>query len=196
MMLGYPGAGKTYFARQFAKSNNLALIDADRLRFELFEVPAFTNDEDKVIIGLMDYMIEQFLNAGISIVIDGLNSTRTRRHDLRDLARRYHARPLVVWVQTDINTSYERAANRDRRQTDDKYTQSLDERTFETLAARVKQPLHEDYVVISGKHVFTNQLHAVARKIDTMDKEILHTAPKKVSLGGRVDLNRRRSRLI
>src|SRR6056297_3055593 len=98
MTLGYPGAGKTFFARQYADKQNIALLSSDRLRFELFETPNYSQDEDKVVIGLMDYMLEQFLNAGMSVIVDGLNSQRVRRHNVREMARKYGANPLVVWV--------------------------------------------------------------------------------------------------
>lgn len=196
MMLGVPGAGKSFFARQYTKAENIALLDADRLRFELFEEPQFSQDEDRIVGNLLDYMSEQFLSAGISVLIDGLNSTRIRRHALRETARKFHAKPLVVWVQTDAVTAFERASNRDRRQLDDKYSHALNNDQFKTQALKVKQPQGEDYVVISGKHLFTNQMHAVNRKVEIIDKESAQNPVKKVALGGRVDLNRRKSRLI
>ena len=192
MTLGHPGSGKTFFARQYAAEAGLPLIDTERLRNELFEEPSYNSDEDQVVTSLSDYMLEQFLSAGLSVVVDGMNSTRARRHSLREMARRHKANPLVIWIQTDVNTCFERARKRDRRNPHDKYARELSSGDFERESARVKPPQHEDYVVISGKHVFRNQMNVVARKLNAMGREL--KKPKPVTLGGRVDLSRRKPR--
>ena len=194
MTLGHPGSGKTFFARQYASDLGVPLIDMERLRFELFEEPNYSLDEDKIVLSLADYMMEQFLNAGLSVVVDGMNSTRVRRHALRETARKYHALPLVVWVQTDIQTAFGRARNRDRRNPNDKYAKELDDREFEQESGRVKLPQHEDYVVISGKHVFKNQMNVVMKKLIDMEKQASNRQSKQVKLGGRVDMTRRQPR--
>ncbi len=196
MTLGSPGAGKTFFARQFSAQYKLPLISADRLRFELFDKPVFSREEDNILLNVMDYMLEEFMRTGMSVVVDGLNSQRARRHKLREIARRNSAHPLIVWVQTDRDTAFDRASNRDRRQTDDKYTASIDEATFIRLENAVTKPQAEDYVVISGKHVFNSQLRAVANKINHIVQASVHDqiGIPKVSLGGRVDMDRRRPR--
>lgn len=192
MTLGHPGSGKTFFARQYAAAMGIPLVDTERLRFELFEDPEYSNQEDNVVAGIADYMTEQFLSAGLSVVVDGLSGPRVRRHALRELARKYKATPFIVWVQTDINTAFNRARNRDRRNPYDKFAKQLSSAEFERETSRTKAPQHEDYVVISGKHVFRNQMNVVERKLAA----IIHNtnSPRTVTLGGRVDLSRRKPR--
>lgn len=195
VMLGHPGSGKSFFARQYAQAGRIALIDSERIRYLLFEDPNYSSEEDKVVLNLMDYMADQFLDSGMSIILDGMNSTRARRRELRVKAQKYAAHPLVVWVQSDVNTSFNRAKSRDRRNPDDKYARQLSSVEFESQSAKVKLPQHEDYVVISGKHVFRNQYNAVRQKIGTMNVKPAIVKPKTVSLGGRVDLKRRQPRV-
>lgn len=206
LMLGYPGSGKTFFSRQYADEKKLPLISTDRLRFELEDNPSFSKDEDKRVAAVSDYMIEQYLKFDMSVIVDGLNSTRARRHNLREMARKYNANPVIIWVQTDPDTCFNRAQSRDRRQTDDKYTRSIDGETFDKDASAVKAPEHEEYIVISGKHVYANQRNAIDRKlvnfaVDSAKSKVERASSlgrsdgKKVSLGGRVDLGRRRHRL-
>src|SRR5690349_6608074 len=115
MLYGFPGAGKTYFARQFCESVQAAHVHGDRIRSELFEQPRYDKQENAVITQLMDYMTEEFLNAGISVDYD-MNALRARqRLELRDLARRSHATPIVVWFQIDTESSFARTVKRDRR---------------------------------------------------------------------------------
>lgn len=195
LTFGLPGSGKTFFARQFAQSTKIPLIETDRLRGELFDEPRYNNSEDNVVASLSDYMAEQFLAAGLSVVIDGLNETRARRHSLRELARKYNAKVVIVWLQTDVHTAFSRASQRDRRNHNDKYAREFSSEEFEAQSARSKPPKHEDYVVISGKHVFRNQMNVVLRKLLAINDSTPATVtPKQVKLGGRVDLRRRNIR--
>ncbi len=192
--VGNPGAGKTFFARQYSIEKGIPLIDTSRIRRELFENPEFTNDENKVVLAMADYMCEQFLKSGQSVIFDGSNGSRVRRRLLRDMAKKYHTLPLVVWVQTDKQTSEDRATNRDRRNLDDKYARLLDKDTFKELIAKIMLPKHEEYVVISGKHVFKNQLHSVERKLEIINQ--VKTKSGRVvtdSTNSRIDINRSRN---
>jgi predicted kinase len=45
LFYGYPGAGKTYFSRQFTETIQAAHMQADRIRGELFETPQYDKQE-------------------------------------------------------------------------------------------------------------------------------------------------------
>ena len=49
LLYGFPGAGKTYFARQLSEDLNAAHVQADRVRHELFEEPRFDKQENQVV---------------------------------------------------------------------------------------------------------------------------------------------------
>ena len=70
MLYGYPGSGKSYVARQLSNHLQAAHVQGDRIRFELFEQPRFDKQENAVVTQLMDYMTEEFLNSGISVIYD------------------------------------------------------------------------------------------------------------------------------
>jgi predicted kinase len=203
MLYGFPGAGKTYFARQFCDGVQAAHVHGDRIRTELFENPRYDKQENAVIAQLMDYMTEEFLNAGISVVYD-MNAMRARqRLDLRELARRTHATPIVVWFQIDTDSAYSRSVQRDRRRADDKYAATTDRRTFETMVSHMQNPVNtEDYIVVSGKHTFSTQFTAVARRMRELgliglgEDNARAVKPGLVNLvpnptAGRVDMKRR-----
>ena len=203
MLYGFPGAGKTYFARQLCENLQAAHVQGDRIRAELFEKPRYDKQEDVIVSQLMMYMAEEFLSAGLSVVYD-TNATRaTQRHALRDLARRVHAHPLLVWLQIDIESAFTRSIKRDRRRADDKYATPLDRTTFESVISYMQNPAAiEDYVVISGKHLFSTQLNAVLKRLRELvligldDSSSRLVKPGMVNLvpnpaAGRVDLSRR-----
>lgn len=169
MFYGYPGAGKTYFARQFCNSVQAAHLQADRIRGELFEEPRYDKQENSIVGQLMDYMTEEFLSAGLSVAYD-VNALRIKqRRALYSMAYNCRAQPLLVWFQMDQDTAFARNIKRDRRRADDKYAAALDRTSFESIIGTMQNPaVSEDYVVISGKHLFNMQQSAVISKLRTM----------------------------
>lgn len=156
LLYGFPGAGKTFLARQLSDSLGAAHVHGDRIRSELFEVPRYDARENEVVSHLMEYMAEEFLNAGVSVVYD-VNSLRvSQRRALRDLARKHKTEPLLIWIQIDIDSAFARVAKRDRRKADDKFSAPMDRSGFEQVAGRMQNPSgSEDYVVVRCQYTPT-----------------------------------------
>ncbi|HSX30067.1 MAG TPA: ATP-binding protein [Candidatus Saccharimonadales bacterium] len=203
LLYGYPGAGKTYFARQLSQQFRAAHVYGDRIRGDLFDQPRYDKEENDVIMQLMNYMTEEFLHAGVSVIYD-VNAMRlSQRRALRDMARQAKAEPLLIWFQIDAETSYARLQNRDRRRSDDKYAVPADRATFERIAGAMQNPQNEDYMVISGKHTFDTQLSAFIKRLrelklvpDVNEVNSRVIKPGLVNLvphpsAGRVDMSRR-----
>lgn len=189
LFYGYPGAGKTYFARQFCENIQAAHIQADRIRSELFDEPRYDKSENNVVAQLMNYMTEEFLSAGVSVAYD-VNALRAKqRHSLREIARKNHATPILVWFQMDQDTAFARNQARDRRRADDKYAAAWDRTTFDSLLGGMQNPSSaEDYVVVSGKHLFNTQQSAVVRKLRDKGVLSLDDASSRVIKPGLVNL--------
>lgn len=169
LFYGYPGAGKTYFARQFCDNVQAAHLQSDRIRGELFEEPRYDKQENEIVSQLMDYMTEEFLSAGLSVAYD-VNAVRGKqRRALYDMAYKFRAQPLLVWFQMDSDTAFARNAKRDRRRADDKFAASWDRAAYDNIVAHMQNPgAGEDYVVISGKHLFNMQQSAVLSKLRSL----------------------------
>jgi predicted kinase len=166
LLYGFPGAGKTYFARQLCEEIQAAHLQGDRIRGELFEQPRYDKEENGVVTQLMDYMAEEFLAAGLSIVYD-VNAMRlSQRHALREMARRHKAQPLLVWLQIDPESAFMRIVKRDHRKIDDKFAADIDQNMFEHIMSGMQNPGNvEDYIVVSGKHVFPTQFSAMVKRL-------------------------------
>jgi len=164
LMYGFPGSGKTYFARQFVERVQAAHLQADRIRHELFQQPRYDREENAVVAQIMDYMTGEFLQAGVSVVYD-TNVLRTQqRRQLREMARKADAETVLIWQQIDSDSAAARVMKRDRRKADDRYSLQPDYSTFQKLASAMQNPANaEEYVVTSGKHVFPTQYSTLMR---------------------------------
>ena len=202
MLYGFPGAGKTHFAAELSKTLSAAHVQGDRIRYELFESPKYDKQENEVVTHLMEYMTEEFLQAGVSVVFDVNAHRLVQRRTVRDIARKVKATPVMIWLQIDQDSAFARIAKRDRRKNNDKYAQPYDKKGFQQYIGAMQNPKHEDYMVISGKHTFNTQLGAVLKKfyelglINAENYSSNVAKPELVNLvpnhsAGRVDISRR-----
>lgn len=189
MLYGFPGAGKTHFARQFCENVNAAHIQGDRIRYELFEEPRYDRQENEIVSHLMTYMTEEFLRAGISVIYD-INAARlSERRALRDMARKFKTQPVLLWLQIDSESAFQRVAKIDRRKTDDKYSSPMSQNGFRDIVNHMQNPVQtEDYIVISGKHNFQTQRSAVLKKFYDMGLIRADTTSNSVVKPGLVNL--------
>jgi len=202
MLYGFPGAGKTHFATELGKAMSAAHVQGDRIRYELFDSPKYDKQENEVVTHLMEYMTEEFLQAGVSVIFDTNAHRLVQRRTIRDIARKSKATPLLIWLQIDHDSAFMRTAKRDRRKNNDKYAQPFTREAFDAYIGQMQNPKHEDYMVISGKHTFNTQLGAVMKKLYEMGvvtaenyssnvakPELVNLIPNPAA--GRVDMARR-----
>jgi predicted kinase len=201
-LYGYPGSGKTYMARNLSDSLQLAHVSSDRIRSELFQNPRYDAQENAIVTHLMDYMSEEFLSSGVSMVYDTNALRIAQRRKLRELAHKFRAAYLLIWLQIDIETAFTRTQDRDRRTADDKYSEPQTRNTFERQTSGMQNPEGEDYLVISGKHTFSTQKNSIINRLYQMNliaPEVVQHSIAKPDLinlvpnphAGRVDLSRR-----
>jgi predicted kinase len=203
LLYGYPGSGKTYVARQLGEELGAAHVQADRIRYELFEEPRYDTQENQLVTQLMNYMTEEFLKVGTSVIYDTNALRQGQRKALRDLAHKSRANVVLIWIQVDIESAYIRAVKRDLRKIDDKYAAEMDRATYQRILGSMQNPMHgEEYVVISGKHTFQTQRGAIIKKLfdigllsaDQMSASVVKPGLVNLvpnPLSGRVDETRR-----
>lgn len=203
MLYGYPGSGKTHFARQLSETLNGAHLHSDKMRSELFTKPRYDKEENELINHLMIYMAEEFLKAGVSVVFDAPVNRLAQRRELRNIMRRIKAEVVLIWLQIDAESAYTRLNLRDRRKTDDKYAAAYTRESFANHIQAMQNPKNEEYIVVSGKHTFNTQRSAVIKRLYEMGAITVDNAnagvvkPGLVNLipnqlrGGRVDDSRR-----
>lgn len=189
LLYGFPGAGKSHFARNFVDQLVCAHVHNDRIRHELFEEPQFDQQEDGIVNHLMDYMSGEFLNAGVSIIYDADMSRRSQRKKIYEKLAKKNVQPLVVWFQLDPETAFQRTSKRDKRKADDKYSQTLNKTEFNEIAGKLQHPTEkENYVVVSGKHTFQSQKQVVMQKLINMGVINQKEAKSNVAMPGMINI--------
>lgn len=199
---GFPGSGKSYISRNLTSVIKIAHVSSDRIRSELFESPRYDAQENSIVTHLMNYMSEEFLSAGVSVIYDTNISRLAQRRKLQEMAKKLKSEYLLVWLQIDHESAFYRTQNRDRRTTDDRYAQQHTRGSFDQLISSIQNPQNENYLVVSGKHSFVTQKGAIINRLyqlglitsESVQSNV--TMPELVNLvpspqNGRVDFSRR-----
>lgn len=198
VLYGFPGSGKSTFAKQFAEELGAMHLHADKVASDLFNGDV-SKEQQKIV----QYMAHELLKAGVSVVYDGPTARLAERRATQAVAYNAKAKIILVWLQIDPDTAFHRTQSRDRRKIEDKYAREYSQDTFESAISNQQNPDHEQYVVISGKHTFHTQSAAVLKKLyelgiissiqasqaNLVKPELVNLVPQK--LGGRVDMSRR-----
>lgn len=170
LVVGTPGSGKSFFARQFADSYRFFYVETGR--FE--NIVSTLSSSNKEIIAtaklITDATLDQALRSFKHIILEGPYYSARDREEILSRARKAGFGTLIVWVQTDLETSEYRALNRDRRRIDDKYSLSLSQAEFAQMTRAFQKPnsSKDNLVVVSGKHDFKSQGVIVLKKIASM----------------------------
>ena len=142
-------SGKTQFATRFSRK-----FKAPLLNFEA--IPGISR---KIFLSI----VAQIALSQQNIVIDHGIDTYKQRQELRRLLRKAGYCPIIVWMQTDINTIKRRLKN---------HLKSVERARsyFETLLDQLEAPENSEHpIVISGKHTFEGQLKSVLSSLSKYD---------------------------
>lgn len=173
IMMGVPGAGKTFFARQFANKLNIGYISEDRIRHDIFNPAKFTQDEQSTVRRVMGYMIEELSRVKRHIILDGRFLSSNERQKIHQVMNTAGYQSLTVWVQTEEDLAKRRASRRDKRKPDDKYNLPVNSRDFLATKEALEKPQEkENFSVISGKHTFKSQSETVLKRIIALYKQV------------------------
>lgn len=160
IMVGIPGSGKSFFAEHFADTFKAPIISFHSLRKELFNSPTFSKNEDEIINQVANYMLDEVLKTGRTVVYEGQTDLRTDRNFIAKKSRDAGYEPLFVWVQTEPATARKRAI----KPSADKTALSVEQ--FNAGLKRFSTPHQiEKTIVISGKHTYASQLKIVLKRL-------------------------------
>ena len=158
--LGYPGSGKTYFSERLAKDFNLFHINSDRIRHEMFDRPVFTQEEHRAVFGFIDWLTEELLSKGMSVIVDANMNKRVHRKKLYDIAEKAKAKFLLVYINTPIDTAEKRILERkDIADPLKKKYQLVDPAVMHRMKKNIEYPSDKEKVlVVNGLHPYAEQV--------------------------------------
>ena len=190
-VVGLPGAGKSFFANQFASTFGAALVSRDKIRWTLFAKHTYSDSENAMVDQVAELLITELFRTKKTFILDGGCNTLAERREISNRARRNGYRVLTIVVQTDEPTSRRRATKRNEKKQGDRYKQSLTSEQFDSFKKAYAEPPTDqaDVVVISGKHTYNAQAKVVLRKMIETSGQTMSSVEPATTLTPRPALN-------
>jgi len=173
IMVGIPGAGKTTFAENFAKSFKAPYINPRSIS-DLTGINAEATEK------VTKLLFDELLKTNRTLIYEGSTYAKSQRVALEQMVTKAGYRPLIVWVQTDPIESKRRAT---KKQQDNS---QLSPAQFDVAVKSFQNPVAaEKPVVISGKHTYATQLRVVLKRLAGITPNTPPTPEKPRTIVGR-----------
>jgi gluconate kinase len=140
LVFGAPMSGKTTFAKQFSQRFNAPFLNIN----ELYE-------QYKISRKMAMILVSEIAKCKQTIIVEGGLNTEKQRNEIRTILNHAGYRPVLVWVQTDLNEIKHRMRHKYKTVTEAKAVLSDSLKKIEAPSEE------EDTIVISGKHTFSTQ---------------------------------------
>jgi predicted kinase len=162
IMLGYPGSGKSYVARQLSQASGATRLSQDRFRAELFENPRehMSAADDKRLLTFMNEKVVELLKAGTSVIYDANVTTYKDRTKIYEIASTFTADSYLVWVKTPIDVSIERNGP---EQIDEAFRRAYVQMVTEYEKSFEQPKTNEQTILIDGQSSIEDQLDRIPR---------------------------------
>jgi predicted kinase len=108
MVLGLPGVGKSFFAREFAKRIGAKHINSDLVRKELSKDPGYSDTEKGHIYDLMFNRAIVYLDRGETVVVDATFSRSIHRLPYIDHINKAGGLLKIIQITADERTVKDR----------------------------------------------------------------------------------------
>lgn len=112
VMVGLPGAGKSYILEKLQELVPFAVVTTDRVRLHVRDQPTYTAAEMAFIYEICYGVVNRRLQRGLRVAFDGSNYLAARRKRLLEIARRHDAPVAVCYVQASEAVTRQRLSRR------------------------------------------------------------------------------------
>jgi hypothetical protein len=151
--LGHPGSGKTFFSRRFSKDFGLFHLNSDWLRSEIFPKPSYSAAENAAVFRIMDFIAEELLRCGVSVIYDANSTKRAYRKHLRQIAKKRKADYLLLWFKTPVELALKRIRKRNMLKSESmkRYHKAIDDSVLFEIRNEEEEPHKEPYIVLEAE---------------------------------------------
>ena len=166
IMVGLPGSGKSFFAKQFADTFNAPYVDIRTIAAHATDTAGAQETAD--------YVVREIAKTKQTFIYEGSTETRAKRTEFSKWARSMGYQPFIVWVQTDQGSALDRTLKQ--------YDVSKEE--YADYIRRFSPPHpSESPIVISGKHTYASQARIVLKHLskERRDSSRSTTLPERTS---------------
>lgn len=167
--MGLPASGKTFFSQRIAAELKTFFLNADALRMAICPTPTFRPKEHAMVFHTVNFIVEQHLLQGQSVVCNANYHVRKHRQELKELAERCDAHFQVIWVDVPYEVAKERIMGRQHEIPAEKMVDDpLD--ILDRMHKHFEQPASEEPVVrISGTIPYAQQREIFLNKVPSAD---------------------------
>ena len=161
MLMGLPGAGKSYCARLLAARMGGAHVASDHLRSRLFIAASYTDEENATVFGIAEALVDELLGEGHVVVLDATHLLARYRAPAEKVARARGAAVHHVLVTSDDAAARARLESRARGRADDDHSDA-DVRVYERMRSREFESPAGGYLEIQNGANVADEIARVA----------------------------------
>lgn len=175
---GIPGSGKTYFAAHLEEKLKAVRLNSDAMRMAIFgsldaiEKVYHSDDRQHVnsyVFGAMDYVTKQVIEAGVSVIYEGIQMTRADRRHMEIIAEQTSTVLVLVDMCIDKSTAIERVQGRAISHESRQFDARKAEEVITHFTEKFEPFERTDYVVaIDGTWPFDKQYQVFDTFVSTL----------------------------
>jgi predicted kinase len=108
ILIGIPGAGKSYYAQKYLRDKDTIIVSADEIREMVYGSYKFSESTNKDIMKIAKQKIEEGLLCNINVVFDATNTNKNNRKQIVRIGKKYNVQIIAIVFKTSVSECIKR----------------------------------------------------------------------------------------